>query len=233
VFERFSDPARRAVVFAQEEARLLEHNYIGTEHILLGLLNVPDGVAARTLQSLGIALESVRGEVEKIIGRGGGTPSAHVLFTARAKKVLELSLRESIQFRHNHIGTEHILLGLIREGDGVAAEVLRTLGVDLSRVREHVVQVLSESEPEPVTEGEAKPGPEGVAFVRAASGSVTLGVTPDPQSPPPRCARCGASLTTGTAYRVVEATGDETEAEPVRVVIVYCLTCGTALGTAS
>ena len=121
MFERFTDRARRVVVLAQEEARLLNHNYIGTEHILLGLIHEGEGVAAKALESLGISLDAVRGQVEEIIGQGGSAPSGHIPFTPRAKKVLELSLREALQLGHNYIGTEHILLGLIREGEGVAA----------------------------------------------------------------------------------------------------------------
>ena len=143
MFERFTDRARRVVVLAQEEARLLNHNYIGTEHILLGLIHEGEGVAAKALESLGISLEGVRSQVEEIIGQGGSSPSGHIPFTPRAKKVLELSLREALQLGHNYIGTEHILLGLIREGEGVAAQVLVKLGADLSRVRQQVIQLLS------------------------------------------------------------------------------------------
>src|ERR687888_25576 len=143
MFERFTDRARRVVVLAQEEARMLNHNYIGTEHILLGLIHEGEGVAAKALESLGISLEAVRAQVEEIIGQGGSSPSGHIPFTPRAKKVLELSLREALQLGHNYIGTEHILLGLIREGEGVAAQVLQKLGADLNRVRQTVIQLLS------------------------------------------------------------------------------------------
>ncbi len=143
MFERFTDRARRVVVLAQEEARLLNHSYIGTEHILLGLIHEGEGVAAKALESLSISLEAVRSQVEEIIGQGGSSPSGHIPFTPRAKKVLELSLREALQLGHNYIGTEHILLGLIREGEGVAAQVLVKLGADLSRVRQQVIQLLS------------------------------------------------------------------------------------------
>src|SRR6266513_2612813 len=143
MFERFTDRARRVVVLAQEEARMLNHNYIGTEHILLGLIHEGEGVAAKALESLGISLEAVRQQVEEIIGQGQQAPSGHIPFTPRAKKVLELSLREALQLGHNYIGTEHILLGLIREGEGVAAQVLVKLGADLSRVRQQVIQLLS------------------------------------------------------------------------------------------
>ncbi len=143
MFERFTDRARRVVVLAQEEARLLNHNYIGTEHILLGLLNEGEGIAAQALESLDINLASVRDEVVKIIGQGQQSPSGHIPFTPRAKKVLELSLREALQLGHNYIGTEHILLGLIREGEGVAAQVLQQLGAELQKVRQTVIQLLS------------------------------------------------------------------------------------------
>ena len=143
MFERFTDRARRVVVLAQEEARMLNHNYIGTEHILLGLIHEGEGVAAKALEALGISLEAVRSQVEEIIGQGQQAPSGHIPFTPRAKKVLELSLREALQLGHNYIGTEHILLGLIREGEGVAAQVLVKLGADLNRVRQQVIQLLS------------------------------------------------------------------------------------------
>ncbi|MGZ5369714.1 MAG: Clp protease N-terminal domain-containing protein, partial [Aeromicrobium sp.] len=143
MFERFTDRARRVVVLAQEEARMLSHNYIGTEHILLGLIHEGEGVAAKALESLDISLEAVRGQVEDIIGQGQQAPSGHIPFTPRAKKVLELSLREALQLGHNYIGTEHILLGLIREGEGVAAQVLVKLGADLNRVRQQVIQLVS------------------------------------------------------------------------------------------
>src|SRR5258708_6215376 len=142
MFERFTDRARRVVVLAQDEARMLNHNYIGTEHVLLGLIHEGEGAAAKALESLGISLEAVRQQVEEIIGQGQQAPSGHIPFTPRAKKVLELSLREALQLGHDYIGTEHILLGLIREGEGVAAQVLVKLGADLSRVRQQVIQLL-------------------------------------------------------------------------------------------
>ena len=160
MFERFTDRARRVVVLAQEEARLLNHSYIGTEHILLGLIHEGEGVAAKALESLGISLEAVRNQVEEIIGQGGSSPSGHIPFTPRAKKVLELSLREALQLGHNYIGTEHILLGLIREGEGVAAQVLVKLGADLSRVRQQVIQLLSGYQG-PASSGRASGGEPG------------------------------------------------------------------------
>src|SRR5271166_2909835 len=181
MFERFTDRARRVVILAQEEARMLNHNYIGTEHILLGLIYEGEGIAAKSLESLGISLAGVRSQVVEIIGRGKQVrldpiasevedssaeereavpdpiaievedssaeereaASGHIPFTPRAKKVLELALREALQLGHNYIGTEHILLGLIREGEGVAAQVLVKLGAELTRVRQQVIQLLS------------------------------------------------------------------------------------------
>ncbi|HET8795690.1 MAG TPA: Clp protease N-terminal domain-containing protein, partial [Arthrobacter sp.] len=159
MFERFTDRARRVVVLAQEEARMLNHNYIGTEHILLGLIHEGEGVAAKALESLSISLGAVREQVQEIIGQGQQAPSGHIPFTPRAKKVLELSLREALQLGHNYIGTEHILLGLIREGEGVAAQVLVKLGADLSRVRQQVIQLLSGYQgKEPVSAGNPQEG---------------------------------------------------------------------------
>ena len=166
MFERFTDRARRVVVLAQEEARMLNHNYIGTEHILLGLIHEGEGVAAKALESLGISLEAVRQQVEEIIGQGQQAPSGHIPFTPRAKKVLELSLREALQLGHNYIGTEHILLGLIREGEGVAAQVLVKLGADLNRVRQQVIQLLSGYQgKEPVAAGGPQEGTPSTSLV--------------------------------------------------------------------
>jgi hypothetical protein len=153
MFERFTDRARRVIVLAQEEARLLDHDYIGTEHILLGLIREREGVAAKALESLGISLEAVRAEVEQVIGRGQTTPGPQIPFTPRSKKVLELSLREARSLGHDYIGTEHILLGLIREGEGVAAQVLVKLGADLSRVRQQAIELLSGEPVEQVAVG--------------------------------------------------------------------------------
>src|SRR2546428_1444581 len=164
MFERFTDRARRVVVLAQEEARMLNHNYIGTEHILLGLIHEGEGVAAKALEQLGISLEAVRSQVEEIIGQGQAAHTGHIAFTPRAKKVLELSLREALQLGHNYIGTEHILLGLIREGEGVAAQVLQKLGADLNRVRQQVIQLLQGY----AGKGEGQPGEQ------APQGSMVL-----------------------------------------------------------
>jgi ATP-dependent Clp protease ATP-binding subunit ClpA len=159
MFERFTDRARRVVVLAQEEARLLNHNYLGTEHLLLGLTAEDQGVAAKALEALGIRLEAVRSQVEEIIGQGQWAPSGQIPFTPRAKKVLELSLREAKQLGHDYIGTEHILLGLVREGEGVAAQVLIKLGADLPRVRQQVVQLLSGSAGGPEAAAGMRPVP--------------------------------------------------------------------------
>jgi ATP-dependent Clp protease ATP-binding subunit ClpC len=208
VFERFTDRARRVIVLAQEEARRLDHNYIGTEHLLLGLSHEAEGVGARTLESLGVSLDAVRNQVEEIVGRGGASVPGDIPFTPRAKKVLELSLREAQRLGHNHIGTEHILLGLLREGDGVAAQVLVNLGAGLERVRDRAVEVLAGTPHED--------DPQGVG---AAAG-------------PPRCPKCAASLTTAASYRLIEARAEAPDQEPVRVVVVYCRDCGAALGIA-
>ncbi|WP_282826279.1 ATP-dependent Clp protease ATP-binding subunit [Gulosibacter sediminis] len=170
MFERFTDRARRVIVLAQEEAKLLNHNYIGTEHLLLGLIHEGDGVAAKALESLGISLEAVREQVQDIIGKGQQKPGSHIPFTPRAKKVLELSLREALQLGHNYIGTEHILLGLIREGEGVAAQVLVKLGADLNSVRQQVIQLLAGYQgKEPVAAG-----PEGATSSNNPQGSAVL-----------------------------------------------------------
>jgi len=173
LFERFTDRARRVVVLAQEEARLLNHNYIGTEHILLGLIHEGEGVAARALESMGISLESVRSQVVEIIGQGSQAPSGHIPFTPRAKKVLELSLREALQLGHNYIGTEHILLGLIREGEGVAAQVLQQLGAELHKVRQTVIQLLSGVQGEEETPA-GHPGGSGRSESSASSSGSTV-----------------------------------------------------------
>jgi ATP-dependent Clp protease ATP-binding subunit ClpC len=190
MFERFTDRARRVVVRSQEQARSLGHNYIGTEHILLGLLAEHEGVASRALESLEVSLATARAQVEKIIGRGGSAPSDQIPFTPRAKKVLELSLRESLQLGHNYIGTEHILLGLVAEGEGVAAQVLGKLGVDLDRARAEVLELLGD--------GTEPPDASGLhPVVSAPAESETEEWQVVPRSRPPgevgmrRCVFCG------------------------------------------
>jgi ATP-dependent Clp protease ATP-binding subunit ClpA len=154
MFERFTDRARRVVVLAQDEARFLDHGYIGTEHILLGLIHEGDGVAAKVLAEMGISLDAVRARVVGIVGKGDGAPSGHIPFTPRSKKVLELALREALQLGHNYIGTEHILLGILREGNGLAAEVLVELGADLQTARDQVIRMIG---PRPGVRGRAYP----------------------------------------------------------------------------
>ena len=158
MFERFTDRSRRVVILAQEEARMLDHNYVGPEHVLLGLVHEGQGVAARALTELDISLSAVREQVEELIGRGQQAPSGHIPFTPRAKKVLELSLREALQLGHNYIGTEHILLGILREGDSVAAQVLVRMGTDLNRVRLEVIKLVG-SEAEAISPGETRTPP--------------------------------------------------------------------------
>lgn len=165
MFERFTDRARRVVVHAQEEARLLNHSYIGTEHLLLGLIKDPDTVSAKALVSHGMELDAVRELVVGIIGEGTEAPVGHIPFTPRAKKVLEMSLRESLQIGHNYIGSEHILLGLIREGEGVAAQVLAQLGVDLNHLRVTVKELAVTSKEAPESTS-AYRWPEGVGRIR-------------------------------------------------------------------
>jgi ATP-dependent Clp protease ATP-binding subunit ClpA len=220
VFERFTDRARRVVVLAQEEARMLDHNYIGTEHLLLGLINEGEGIAAQALEALGVSLERVRHDVEEIIGRGQTAPASHIPFTPRAKKVLELSLREALQLGHNYIGTEHILLGLVREGEGVAAQVLEKLGADLERVRQTVIELLpgsSESAGRSPRRRRARRAPEVVP-----TGSP---IVPEDF---PTCPSCSAPLAETMAVKVLQLTVDE---QPAQVRVAYCSRCGTALGT--
>jgi Clp amino terminal domain, pathogenicity island component len=143
MFERFTTRARNALKLAQDEARRMDHHYIGTEHVLLGVLGEPEGIGARALVALGLSPEAARAGVERITGRGNGAPAGHIPFAPRAKKVLELSLREALQLGHNYIGTEHIVLGLVREGEGVAARIMVESGADLPKVRQEVVRLLS------------------------------------------------------------------------------------------
>ena len=223
VFERFTDRARRVVVLAQEEARMLNHNYIGTEHILLGLVRERDGVAAKALDSLNIRLDAVRREVEEIIGQGQAAPTGHIPFTPRAKKVLELSLREALQLGHNYIGTEHILLGLIREGEGVAAQVLQKLGADLNRVRQTVIQLLAG-----YTAGAEVGKVEGGSEVAEMEEELGAEVAPTvvPTADAPTCPNCFAALDETLAVRMLESTDDE----PALVKVAFCRRCGVALG---
>lgn len=192
MFERFSDRARRSVVLAQEEARLLNHPYIGTEHLLLGLMGA-QGIAALILTNHGVDIDYLRERVREIIGEGVESPSGHIPFTPRGKKVFEVSLREAIGLGHNYIGTEHLLLGLIREGEGVAAQILAALGIDLERTR-HAVREMVESDPEAV-KASRRPWPspqprcphpdELLRITRLEAGIRTV-----------RCDRCGQLIAT-------------------------------------
>ena len=214
MFERFTDRARRVLVLAQEEARLLNHSFIGTEHILLGLIGEGDGLAAQALTTLGITPEAVRRKVEETIGMAGTAPSGSPPFTPRAKKVLELSLREALQLGHSHIGTEHILLGLVREGEGVAATVLVGLGADLGRVRREVVRLISGHEHH-----------EHVAYPSA-------GPWARPQtSPEPRCPRCHAGLGETARFRTMSVAAEDRDSPKKSRTfdVVFCSRCGMTL----
>ena len=220
MFERFTDRARRVVVLAQVEARMLRHNYIGTEHILLGLIHEGDGIAARALDAMNISLEQVRSAIQEIIGEGHSPPTGHIPFTPRAKKVLELSLREALQLGHNYIGTEHILLGLVREGEGVAAQVLERYGANMDRVRHTVVELLS---------GYAQTAATAVAGTteRLMSEVVARGAVESTEGFP-TCPTCRSALAETLAATTLELKdGDETTI----VKMAYCGRCGTALGT--
>jgi ATP-dependent Clp protease ATP-binding subunit ClpC len=216
MFERFTDRARRVVVLAQEEARLLDHEYIGTEHLLLGLLSERDGVAAQALAALDIKLEAARAQVEQKVGRGTAATAGYIPFTPRAKKTLELSLREALDLAHNSIGTEHILLGMVqvdpKMGAGVGLEVLRVLGAEPDAIRRQVMALISESGPE---------SERGGAWSRPAAAS---------QDPPtgPLCMQCRA-LTAETAHTAaVTIPGPQGEALPF--VAIYCGMCGATYG---
>ena len=220
MFERFTNRARRVVVLAQEEARILRHNYIGTEHLLLGILAEGEGTAFRALDELGVTLEIARQQVEGIIGAGQDAMSGHIPFTPRAKKVLELSLREALKLGHNYIGTEHILLGIIREGDGVGAQVLTRLGDDLSVVRMHVIRLAPTSGEDPAENVGVPPHRTSIArqpggvlallediSVRLANIERHLGIA-RPQFP--RGAGTGAALPVAVAAEMGPAAGDAT-----------------------
>jgi ATP-dependent Clp protease ATP-binding subunit ClpC len=204
MFERFTDRARRVVVLAQEEARMLDHSYIGTEHILLGLIHEGRGVAARALEALGVSLDQVRGEVEEIIGRGDSPQSGQIPFTPRAKKVLELSLREALQLGHSYIGTEHVLLGLIAEGEGVGAQVLVRQGATSERVRREVAALIEAPQP-------AEPPVPASAHEE------------------PACPTCRARLAESATSRTLDI--PSVEGETRAVTFAFCRRCGTWLGT--
>jgi ATP-dependent Clp protease ATP-binding subunit ClpC len=221
VFQRFTDRARRVVVLAQEEARMLDHNYIGTEHILLGLIHEGEGVAFKALTEMGISLADIRREVEEIIGRGQTAPTGHIPFTPRAKKVLELSLREALELGHNYIGTEHILLGLVREGEGVAAQVLEKNGVTMERMRQAVIELLGYAGSQAAAAG-------GTAETAALMSEVVPTSSPVSAESFPTCPNCRSPLADTLAVRTLDLkVGDE----QTMVKMTYCSRCGTALGT--
>ena len=214
MFERFTNRARHVVVLAQEEARRLQHNYIGTEHVLLGLLGEPGGLAFRALDRFGMSLEGTREEVKAIVGTGSGTVGGHIPFTPRAKKILELALREALQLHHNYIGTEHILLGVIREGNGVGAQVLKEHS-DLLPIRLAVLDLLS-TVPTEATRGRrwlrrqvayvARPGetPEP----EDPGGPAELHTTPAADTSLSEAARLAGSKPVGSHHLLLAALGD-------------------------
>ncbi len=214
VFERFTDRARRVLTLAQEEARLLNHSFIGTEHILLALIREGDGLGAEALRSLGVSFETVREKVVELVGISGSVPGASPPFTPRAKKVLELALREALQYNHSYIGTEHILLGLVREGDGVAAHVLVGLGVDLYLVRQAVNDLITGGpEPQAGQSQEERP---------AASPQIS-------QSRDASCPHCASLLVGAVRFRSMSIPADDENASPLTLDVVYCRYCGTTL----
>ena len=208
MFERFTDRARRVVVHAQEESRQLNHTYIGTEHILLGIIKEGEGVGAMALKALGVSLEQLRTEVETTIGKGTSPMLGHIPFTPRAKKVLELSVREALRYRHNYIGTEHLLLALIREGEGVGARALTNTGITLDQARDQVIRLLAD----------ARQSDEQAWEVEI--GSVDR----------PRCARCNASLEEALGLASIEVAGGD---ESRTIGVAFCTACGAALGALS
>jgi ATP-dependent Clp protease ATP-binding subunit ClpC len=217
MFERFTDRARRVVVLAQEEARMLNHHYIGTEHIVLGLLHEGEGVACLALESLGISLDDVRQRVTEIIGHGQMPAGGHIPFTARAKKILEFAHREALQLGHDYISTEHVLLGIIREGEGVGAQVLVQLGADLSTVRKQVIQLLSG-----YADGKS---PESKTVTGGTHAELSFRSAPNPTEMP-LCPSCGRGLEGKLGYRSLSIGGTS------RVLFaVYCTRCGVVIET--
>ena len=211
MFERFTDRARRVVVLAQEEARMLNHNYIGTEHFLLGLIHEGEGVACTALTSLGVSLEEARRRVEEIVGDGKEVATGHIPFTPRAKKVLELAQREGLQLGHHYIGTEHLLLGLIREGEGVGAQVLTSLGVSLDDARRAVVETLT-----------------GMGVEMAEPGGFGGGTHRYDVSAGPLCSMCKAPLSEKARHQVTDVPAT-VGAGVVQILIVYCSNCGDTI----
>jgi hypothetical protein len=227
MFERFTDRARRVVALSQDEARALDHDYIGTEHLLLGLIREEDGVAARALMSLGVSFEVIESQVVEVVGRGPGQPTGHIPFTPRAKKILELALREAQQLGHAYIGTEHILLGIVREGEGVAAQVLQHQGLTLETVREAVIQVLAGQTSEAVESAGFRPvagwtshlprgAPWWFARRRRAEGPLS-----------PTCPTCGGDLAGTAAARTIRVPAEEGAMRAVE--LVFCNRCGSTI----
>jgi ATP-dependent Clp protease ATP-binding subunit ClpC len=214
VFDRFTDGARRVLTLAQEEARSLHHGFIGTEHILLGLIEESDGLGARALRSLGVTMEDVHQKVEEIVGASLSTPGGAPPFTPRSKKVLELALREALQLDHSYIDTEHILLGLVREGSGVATTVLVDLGVELGWVRRAIDNLMAG-------------GPEVQIGPRAGQSAAGAPLVRPPQEP--SCPRCRARLAESARFRTMAIAADGEDADPLRVYVVSCVSCGTTL----
>jgi ATP-dependent Clp protease ATP-binding subunit ClpC len=231
VFERFTDRSRRVLVLAQEEARLLGHGHFGTEHLLLGLLREGEGVAAKALDALEIDLHAIRDKVEEVAGQGTSSATGSTPFTPRARKALELSMREAKHLGHDYIGTEHLLLGLVREGEGLGAQVLILLGADLARVRREVMAIVSGRDPsQPDEIGDLSPWPR-------ARGSRADETRPEAESAlygGPRCPSCRALLEGRVVYRVLSVPpGDESPpGRSIDVIFVYCLTCGSVVAHA-
>jgi len=215
VFERFTDRARSVLTLAQEEARLMNHGFIGTEHILLGLIREDEGVSGTALKNLGVSYGAARDKVEEVIGLSGAMPSGSPPFTPRAKKVLEFALREALQLGDSYIGTEHILLGIVREGDGVATTVLNSLGANPTRVRHEMIELMAGAS------GEAPNVRKGDVAITGRSSA----------SSGPCCPHCRSSVTDEARFRTVSvpADVDDAEGEPVTIDVVYCGQCGSTL----
>lgn len=217
MFERFTDRARRVVVLAQEEARMLRHNYIGTEHLLLGLIHEGQGIAAQVLAGMDVDLQAARSEVERVVGRGRTPPASHIPFTPRAKRVLEHSLRQAQKFGHNYIGSEHLLLGLLEEDRGVGLQILQELGADRLSIRQQAVNLMTFD-------------PDGAGIQQEFREEVSLSVH-GPDAAEPRCPRCLEELGDRLRAQTRYATDDTEDERSHRVLVVWCGNCGTVLGT--